>query len=143
MWRSYIYEILGARGGEYCGPAWHSQYRDSEQSGDQLLVGVRYSIPIQTSPGAHPASYTTCTRLFPRVKRLGLGVDHPPPLALKLKRVELYSPSRHSRWWILRLVLWDMISGTKKAKEAVSSETHVPTIRLWCHIPEETTNNIT
>ena len=91
----HIYEILGARGGEYCGPAWHSQYSNSEQSGDQLLVGVRYSVPIQTGPGAHPASYTMCTRLFPGVKQLGLGVAHPPPSRAEVKKTRAPLPDLH------------------------------------------------
>jgi hypothetical protein len=33
--------------------------------GDQILVGARFSIPIHTSPGTHPASHTMCTKSFP------------------------------------------------------------------------------
>jgi hypothetical protein len=59
-------------------------------------VGVRFSAPIQTGPGAHPASYTMGTGTFVGVKRLGPGVDHPPLPSAKVKdRVEIYiySPS--------------------------------------------------
>ena len=42
-------------------------------------MGVRFSAPIQTGPGAHPASYTMGTRSFLGVKWPGRGVDHPPP----------------------------------------------------------------
>jgi hypothetical protein len=31
------------------------------RSGDRIPVGARFSAPIQTGPGAHPASYTICT----------------------------------------------------------------------------------
>jgi len=65
--------------------------------------GVRFSAPIQTGPGAHPASCTMGTRSFPGVKRPGRGVDHPPPSSAEVKeRVELYlySPSRPS-WPVL------------------------------------------
>jgi len=31
-------------------------------------VGVRFSTPVQTGPGAHPASCTMGTGSFPRVK---------------------------------------------------------------------------
>ena len=58
--------------------------------------GVRFSAPVQTGPGAHPASYTTGTESFPGVKRPGQGVDHPPPSTAEVEgRVELYvcSPS--------------------------------------------------
>jgi len=54
-------------------------------------VGARFSAPIQTSPGAYPASYTLGTGSFPGVKRSGHGVDHPPPSIPSVKeRVELY-----------------------------------------------------
>jgi hypothetical protein len=45
---------------------------------------ARFSAPVQTSPGAHPASSTTGTGSFPGVKRPGRGVDHPPHLAPRL-----------------------------------------------------------
>ena len=47
--------------------------------------GARFSAPVQTSPGAHPAFYKTGTASFPGVKRPERGVDHPPHLALRLK----------------------------------------------------------
>jgi hypothetical protein len=37
--------------------------------------GARFSAPIQTGPGAHPASYRVS---FPWIKRPGRGVAHPP-----------------------------------------------------------------
>ena len=42
----------------------HSQYSVSlraGRSGDWIPVQVRFSVPVQTSPGAHPAYYTMCT----------------------------------------------------------------------------------
>ena len=45
-----------------------------------------FSTPVQTGPGAHPASYTMGTGSFPGVKRSGRGVDHPPHLAPRLKK---------------------------------------------------------
>jgi len=48
---------------------------------------VRFSASIQTGPGDHPASYTMCTGSFPGIKRPGRGVDHPPHLAPRLKKV--------------------------------------------------------
>ena len=41
--------------------------------------GARFSVPVQTCPGAHPASCTMGTGSFPGVKRPGRGVDHAPP----------------------------------------------------------------
>ena len=49
------------------------------QSGDLIPVRARFSIPVQTGPEAHPASYTMSTGSFPTVKRPARGVDHPPP----------------------------------------------------------------
>ena len=65
--------------------------------------GRDFSVPIQTSPGAHPASITIGTRSLPGLKQPGRGVDHPPPSSAKVEgRVELYmySPSGSS-WPIL------------------------------------------
>jgi hypothetical protein len=42
--------------------------------------GAGFSAPVQTGPGAHPASYTMGTRSFPGVKLPGRGVYHPPPI---------------------------------------------------------------
>jgi len=44
-----------------------SLYSDSLQvgrSGDRIPVGARSFPPVQTWPGAHPASYTMCTGSF-------------------------------------------------------------------------------
>jgi len=56
-------------------------------SRDRIPVAARFSTPVQTGPEAHPAFYTKGTGSFPRVKRLGRGVDHPPHLARRLKKV--------------------------------------------------------
>ena len=52
---------------------------------------VRFSAPLQTSPGAYPASYTMGTGSFPRVKRPGRGVDNPPHLEPRLKKEQSYT----------------------------------------------------
>ena len=50
-----------------------------------------FSHPVQTGPGAHPASYTTGTGSFTGVKRPGRGVHHSPPCSAEVKvRVKLY-----------------------------------------------------
>ena len=59
-----------------CEPGW---------SGDRILVGTRFSAPVQASPGAYPASYTMGTGSFPGVKRPGGGVNHPPPFSAEVK----------------------------------------------------------
>jgi hypothetical protein len=47
--------------------------------------GARSSAPVQTEPGAHPASYIMGAGSFPGVKRPGRGVDHPPSSSVKVK----------------------------------------------------------
>jgi len=69
-------------------------------------VGARFSTPVQTVPGAHPASYTMGTGSFLGggvVNPPGRGIDHPPLSSTEVKeRVELYiySPSGPS-WPVL------------------------------------------
>jgi len=59
--------------------------------GIESWLGVRFSAPIQTGPGAYPASFTMGTGSFLGVKQPGCGVDHPPPSSAKVKdRVQLY-----------------------------------------------------
>ena len=43
----------------------------AEQSGDRIPVGVRFTAPVQTGPGAHPASYTMGAGSFPGGKTAG------------------------------------------------------------------------
>jgi len=51
----------------------------------------RFSAPVWTGPGVHPASCTIGTRSFLVVKQLGHCVDHPPLSSARVKeRVELY-----------------------------------------------------
>ena len=47
--------------------------------------GPRFSAPIRTGPGAHPASYTMGTGSFPVAKRSGRD-DHPPPPSAKVRK---------------------------------------------------------
>jgi len=47
---------------------------------------ARFSAPVQTGPGTHTASYKMGDGSFPGVKRSGRGVDHPPHLALRIKK---------------------------------------------------------
>jgi hypothetical protein len=63
-------------------------------------VGVRFSAPVQTSPGAHPVFYTMHTGSFLGIKQPGLGIDHPPPSSAEVKeRVELYLYSTSVPSW--------------------------------------------
>ena len=73
------------------GPVFESQW------------GARFSAPVQTGPGAHPASYTVGIGSFAGVKRPRPGIDHQPQSSAEVKeRVELYlySPSGSS-WPVL------------------------------------------
>ena len=47
--------------------------------------GARCSAPVQTGPGANPASYTMGTGSFPGVKRPVRGVDHPLTSSAEVK----------------------------------------------------------
>ena len=54
------------------------------RSGDRIPVGARFSAPVQTGPGAHPASCKMGTASFPGVKS-GQGVTLTPhPLLVPL-----------------------------------------------------------
>jgi len=73
---------------------WYNQIFDSlraGQSGDRILVGPRFSAPVQTGSGAHPASYTVGTGSFVELNQAGCGVDHPPHRALRLKKEKSYT----------------------------------------------------
>jgi hypothetical protein len=63
-------------------------------------LGARFSAPVRTGPGAHPASYTMGTGSFLGVKRSRRRVDHPPPSNAEVKeRVELYLYSHSGPSW--------------------------------------------
>ena len=52
--------------------------------------GARFSAPVQTGPGTHPAYSTKSTGSFPGVKRPGRGVEQPPLSSAEVKeRAEL------------------------------------------------------
>ena len=56
-----------------CGPGQRNRYSDSLRagwSGDRSLVVARFFPPVQTGPGANPASYTTDTGPTARTKKL-------------------------------------------------------------------------
>ena len=91
-----------------------SRYSDSlraGRSGYRIPVGVRFSAPVQTGPGAHPASCTMGTGSFPGLKRPGRGVDHPLSSSAEVKeRVGFYlystsGPLWYVLGWTLHLVL--------------------------------------
>jgi hypothetical protein len=68
--------------------------------GIEYRWGAMFSAPVQTVTEARPASYTMGTGSSPAVKRLGRGVDHPPPCTAEVKiRVELYLYSASGPLW--------------------------------------------
>ena len=69
---------------------WLMRYSDllwDGRSRDRIPVWLRFSAPVETEPETHPASYTMGTGSFLGVKRPGRGVEHPPHLAPRLKKV--------------------------------------------------------
>ena len=79
-------------------------------------VSYKFSAPVQTGPGAYPASCTMGTGSFPGVKRPGRGADHPSPSKRRgPERVQLYlySPSGPSWPVIGRTFSWSTYKETK------------------------------
>ena len=84
---------------------WRSRYSDWLRAGrsrDRIPVGARFSAPVQTGPGAHPASCTMGTGSFPGVKS-GRGVTLTPhhllrPWSRKGRAIPLLS------LWVVRPV---------------------------------------
>jgi hypothetical protein len=80
------------------GPGYLNRYSDSLRAGrsvGQIPVGAKFSIPVQTGPGARPVPYTAGTVSFPGAKLPGRGVDHPPASSAEVKErvyISLYSP---------------------------------------------------
>jgi len=70
-------------------------------------VWAIFSVPVQTDPGAHPASYTMGTGCFPWGKAAGgRGVDQTTASSAEVKeRVELY-------FYSLSGVSWQIMGGT-------------------------------
>jgi hypothetical protein len=55
----------------------YSEWLQPVRSGDRIPLGARFSAPVQTGPGAHPASCTMGTGSFPGVES-GRGVTLTP-----------------------------------------------------------------
>jgi hypothetical protein len=49
------------------------------RSRDRIPMEARFSTPVRTGPGAHRGYFS------PGVKRLGCGVDYPPPCSAEVK----------------------------------------------------------
>jgi hypothetical protein len=86
-----------------CGPGERSRYSESLRAGrceDRIPMGATFYAPVQTGPGAHPASYTMGTWSFPRVKRPGRGIEHLSSGDVK-EEVELYHCSSFGSLWLV------------------------------------------
>jgi hypothetical protein len=66
-----------------CSVVGYSDWLRAGRSGDQIPVEERFSAPVQTAPGDHPASCAMGTGSFPGVKR-GWGVMLTPRSLLVL-----------------------------------------------------------
>ena len=119
-----------------------SRYSDSlraGRSGDRIAVGARFSTHVQTSPGAHPNSYTMGTGSFLGIKRPDSRVDHPPPPRAGVKEtVELciYSPPACSGVYSVYL------GGKLRGRDLVATKRpSIPESSVCCHRHETLTNS--
>ena len=71
------------------------------RSGNRIPVGAKFSAPVQTDPGAYPASCTMGTRSFPRGKAAGAwwSPPTPPSKCRRHERVGLYLCSTSGPSW--------------------------------------------
>jgi hypothetical protein len=85
-----------------CGSEQLRRYSDSlrdGRSGDRIPVEARFFAPVQTGPGAHPASYTMGTSLY-RGNAVGVWRWPPTSSSIEVKeRVELYLCSLSGPSW--------------------------------------------
>ena len=64
-----------------------SDWLRAGRSGDRIPVEARFSAPVQTGPGAHPASCTMDTGSFPGVKSgRGVTLTPSPPSSAVVKK---------------------------------------------------------
>ena len=109
--------------------------------------GARFSAPVQTGPGAYPASCTMGTGFFPGVKRPGRGVDHPPSYSAEVKErvgLCLYSTSGPS-WPLIDWTSTFTFISAIKSRRMTNFERHVTykgknekfVTEFWWGNPEE------
>jgi hypothetical protein len=61
------------------------------RSVNRILVEARFSAPVQTGPGTHPASYRMGSGSFPEIKWPGVTLTTLPHLAPRLKKEYIYT----------------------------------------------------
>jgi hypothetical protein len=74
-----------------------SRYSDSLRAGRPEIKSrweARFSAPVHTGLGAHPASYTKGTESFLGVKRPGVALTTNPHLGQRLKKEQSYTSVR-------------------------------------------------
>jgi len=71
--------------------SWYSDCYMLHSPAIESQWGVRFSAPVQTGPGSHPASYTMVNGSLPWVKWPERGTDNPPPSSAEVQEgVELH-----------------------------------------------------
>jgi len=82
----------------------YSDWLRAGRSGDRIQVGARFSAPVQTGPGAHPASCTMGIGSFPGVKsgRSVTLTPQTPSSGVGHERVELYLYSPYGPYGLYR-----------------------------------------
>jgi hypothetical protein len=68
--------------------------------GQRIPVEARFSVHVQTGPGAHPASRAMGTGPFQGVKRPGRGADHQPSPSAEFENEKSYTSTPPlGSWW--------------------------------------------
>ena len=73
-------------------PSRYSDWLRAGRSGDRIPVEARFSAPVQTGSGSHPASCTLGTGSFPRVKSGRNMTMTPHPLLVPWSRKSTATP---------------------------------------------------
>ena len=115
QWKSCLtditYSVLSPNLSTYLGSqTWagqrsrYSYQLQAGRSGDRIPVEARFSVPVQTGPGAHPSLLYNGYRVFPGGKeRPGRDADpSPPSSAVGHGRVELYLCSPYGSYGLYR-----------------------------------------
>jgi hypothetical protein len=127
--------------------------------GTESRWGARFSAPVQTDPGAHPASQTLGTGSFPGVKAGGLWRWPPTPsMAAVKERVQLYiysslGPSWPVPGWTLETLLDNQFKlkatgnawGESLRNLCVMLRQHLENgrVHICCEFPSEAITNVT
>jgi len=98
--------------------------------GDHILVEARFSTPVWTAPGAHPASCTASTLLFLGVKQLGCDIN---PLNTELNSIchLLVLLGAHLILHISRIRVNHPPPSSAEVKERVELFLYSPSVPLW------------